>query len=201
MILASASPARRLLLESAGLQPEVMVSHVAEDGVGHLRPGAAVAELARRKGQAVAARLAADELLDPATGALIVACDSLLEFEGELWGKASSAEEVVIRWKRMRGATGKLHTGHFVLDTARGASALETDTAVVRFGRPSDDEIAAYALTAESLQVAGPFTLEGRSAPWIDSIEGNYGTVTGLSLPLLRRLLSRLGTDLLSLWA
>lgn len=198
MILASASPARRFLLESAGLRPEVMVSHVPEDGVDHLPAPDAVAELARRKGLAVATRLQGEA--DAPGGALIVACDSLLEFEGEAWGKATSAEEVETRWKKMRGASGLLHTGHFVLDTAGGSSAIETDTALVRFGHPSDEEIAAYAATAESLQVAGPFTLEGRSAPWIESIDGNYGTITGISLPVLRRLLSRLGTQLLDLW-
>ncbi len=195
LVLASASPARRFLLESAGLAPEVVVSHVPEDGVDHLPPAQAVAELAVRKGRAVAAQVSA------AGGPLVVACDSMLEFEGEAWGKASSGEEVVSRWKRLRGGRGLLHTGHFVLDTASGADAVETDTAVVHFGRPSDAEIAAYASTPESLQVAGPFTLEGRSAPWIDSIEGNYGTITGISLPVLRRLLDRLGTDLLDLWS
>lgn len=195
LVLASASPARRFLLESAGLAPEVVVSHVPEDGVDHLPPAQAVAELAVRKGRAVAAQVSA------AGRPLVVACDSMLEFEGEAWGKASSGEEVVSRWKRLRGGRGLLHTGHFVLDTASGADAVETDTAVVHFGRPSDAEIAAYASTPESLQVAGPFTLEGRSAPWIDSIEGNYGTITGISLPVLRRLLDRLGTDLLDLWS
>lgn len=199
LVLASASPARRFLLESAGLHPEVMVSHVAEDGVDHLPPPDAVAELACRKGRAVARRLA-DEPSGAAGPPLIVACDSMLEFEGEAWGKVASGEEVVSRWKRLRGATGLLHTGHFVLDAASSSDAAETDTAVVHFGWPSDAEIAAYAGTAESLQVAGPFTLEGRSAPWIDSIEGNYGTITGISLPVLRRLLGRLGIDLLDLW-
>lgn len=195
LILASASPARRFLLESAGLRPEIVVSRVPEDGVEHLAPELAVRELAARKGRAVAERVAAGT-----GGPLVVACDSMLEFEGEAWGKAASAEEVVSRWKRLRGSTGLLHTGHFVLDTASGTDAAETDTAVVHFGRPTDAEIAAYAGTPESLQVAGPFTLEGRSAPWIDSIEGNYGTITGISLPVLRRLLGRVGIDLLDLW-
>lgn len=195
LILASASPARRFLLESAGLRPEVLVSHVAEDGVDHLDPARAVVELARRKGRAVAQQIGSG----PAP--LIVACDSMLEFEGEAWSKAGSAEEVVERWKRLRGSRGLLHTGHFVLDLATGGDAAEADTAVVQFGRPTDAEIAAYSRTPESLQVAGPFTLEGRSAPWIDAIEGNYGTVTGISLPVLRRLLNRLGTDLVDLWS
>lgn len=193
LILASASSARRSLLESAGLQPEVVVSHVDEGGVEGLTPFEAVGVLARRKGEAVAAR--------PESGdALVVACDSLLEFEGEAWGKAGSADEVAHRWKRLRGSTGRLHTGHFVVDNAAGAWADGTDTALVRFGHPTDVEIDAYAATAESRQVAGPFTLEGRSGPWIESIDGNFGTITGISLPVLRRLLGHLGVELIDLW-
>ena len=201
LILASASPARRWLLESAGLRPEVVVSHVAEDGTDHLPAHEAVAALARRKGRAVAGRLATDIPSDPGGGPLIVACDSMLEFGSETWGKADSEEEVVRRWKALRGSTGLLHTGHFLLDTATGTEVEETDTALVRFGRPSDAEIAAYARTDESRQVAGPFTLEGHSAPWIDSIDGNYGTITGISLVVLRRLLSAVGIEITELWA
>ncbi|HWE54545.1 MAG TPA: nucleoside triphosphate pyrophosphatase [Acidimicrobiales bacterium] len=196
LILASASPARRWLLESAGLDPEVMVSHVPEDGVDHLAPPDAVAALARRKGDAVASRLGGDGPSD----AIVVACDSLLEFGGRVWGKAAGPAEVVDRWQRFRGRSGLLHTGHHVIDAASGHRATATDTATVHFGTPSDDEIDAYAGTEESRQVAGPFTLEGRSAPWIDRIEGNYGTITGISLPLLRQLLGQLGVAIVDLW-
>lgn len=174
------------------------VSDVAEDGVDHLRPVDAVATLARRKGQAVAARLG--QTTDGDDRPLVVACDSLLEFEGEAWGKAATPAEVITRWRRLRGGTGLLHTGHFLVDVASGAEAAATDTAVVHFGQPSDREIEAYAGTGEALQVAGPFTLEGRSAPWIDSIEGSYGTITGISLAVLRQLLAGFGIELVDLW-
>lgn len=193
LILASASPARRSLLESAGLRPEVVISNVDEEGVDGLDVEEAVAVLARRKGEAVAARAEASD-------AIVVACDSILEFEGEAWTKPASTEEVVYRWKRMRGSNGLLRTGHFVVDTASGESTAATDTAVVRFGQPSDAEIDAYARTDESLRVAGPFTLEGRSGAWVDAIEGNPGTIMGLSLPVLRRLLLELGVELIDLW-
>jgi septum formation protein len=195
LVLASASPARRYLLESAGLKPEVEVSHVDEDGTDHLPADQAVAVLAERKARAVARRLAG---ADPPR--LIIGCDSILELDGSSWSKPSSPAEVVERWSRMRGRTGRLHTGHALIDGASSELVSETDTAVVRFGQPTDREIEAYSRTPEALQVAGPFTLEGHSAPWIESIDGNYGTITGLSLPVLRRLLGRVGVEIVDLW-
>jgi septum formation protein len=104
------------------------------------------------------------------------------------------------RWHLMRGREGLLHTGHCVVNVATGAEAAATDSAVVRFGHPTDQEIEAYAATTESLLVAGPFTLEGMSAPWIDSIDGNYGTITGVSLATLRRLMHELGVEIVDFW-
>jgi septum formation protein len=204
LILASASPARRQLLEWAGLSPDVVVSHVAEDGVDHLPASEAVRVLAERKARAVANEISAGPRIDPPIVAyppIVIGCDSMLEFEDETWGKASSPAEVVERWQRLRGGRGLLHTGHCVLDTGTGNEAAATDTALVRFGVPDDREIQAYSRTSEALEVAGPFTLEGRSAPWIDSIDGNYGTITGISLPLLRRLLAELNVEIIDLWS
>jgi septum formation protein len=198
LILASASPARRQLLEWAGLSPDVAVSHVAEDGVDHLPAIEAVQVLAERKARAVVSGIPASQGAD---APIVVGCDSMLEFDGETWGKASSPAEVVDRWRRLRGGRGLLHTGHCVLDTATGNEAAATDTALVRFGVPDEREIEAYSRTSEALQVAGPFTLEGRSAPWIESIDGNYGTITGISLALLRRLLAELKVEIIDLWS
>jgi septum formation protein len=202
-VLASASPARLLLLRGAGLDPEVRVSHVPEDEVDGLDPPAAVNELARRKAREVAARLrseAADRDQPDGNLPLVVGCDSLLEFAGQVWGKPSGPDEVSARWRQMRGRRGLLHTGHCLIDASDSREATACDTAVVHFGRPDDREIEAYARTDEALAVAGPFTLEGRSAPWVERIDGNYGTITGISLPVLRRLLLELGVSIVDLW-
>jgi septum formation protein len=194
-VLASASPARLRLLAGAGLAAEVMVSGVDENGTDDLPAADAVLVLARRKAAAVAARLPPD-----GGPALVIGCDSLLEFDGRAEGKPASAAAATALWHRLRTRTGWLHTGHSVIDTTTGAEAGVTDTARVRFGDPTDAEIDAYVATGEPLRVAGAFTLEGFGAPWIDSIDGNYGTITGLSLPVLRRLLRQLGVELVDLW-
>jgi septum formation protein len=71
---------------------------------------------------------------------------------------------------------------------------------VVRFGEPTDAEIAAYVASGEPLYVAGAFTLDGRSAPFIEGIDGDHGNVIGISLPLVRRLLGQLGVGITELW-
>ncbi len=193
LVLASASPARLSLLKDAGLAPEVVVSGVDEDALSAPTPGELARVLAEAKATAVAAR-------PEASGALVLGCDSVLELDGQAFGKPTSAEEATARWKSMRGRAGVLQTGHCVIDTATGRKVSATASTVVRFGKPSDAEIAAYVASGEPLHVAGAFTLDGRSAPFIDGIEGDHGNVIGLSLPLLRRLLAELGIGITDLW-
>ncbi|MGW0773127.1 nucleoside triphosphate pyrophosphatase [Streptomyces sp. NPDC002835] len=194
LVLASASPARLNLLRQAGLAPEVIVSGVDEDALTAPTPSELALVLAEAKAAAVAAR-------PEAAGALLIGCDSVLELDGEALGKPADAEEATARWKAMRGRAGVLQTGHCVIDTATGRRASATASTTVRFGEPSDAEVAAYVASGEPLHVAGAFTLDGRSAPFIDGIDGDPGNVIGLSLPLLRRLLAELGFSITDLWA
>ncbi|GGS55634.1 Maf-like protein [Streptomyces badius] len=193
LVLASASPARLGLLRQAGFAPEVIVSGVDEDALSAPTPAELALVLARAKAAAVAER-------PEAAGALVIGCDSVLELDGEALGKPADAEEATARWKSMRGRAGVLRTGHSVIDTASGRTASATASTVVRFGEPSDAEVAAYVATGEPLHVAGAFTLDGRSAPFVDAIEGDHGNVIGLSLPLLRRLLGELDVSVTELW-
>ncbi|MFB8210386.1 nucleoside triphosphate pyrophosphatase [Streptomyces sp. NPDC056010] len=194
LVLASASPARLGLLRQAGLAPEVIVSGVDEDALTADTP----AELALVLAQAKAAVVAA---LPEAAGALVIGCDSVLELDGQALGKPADAEEATARWKAMRGRAGILQTGHSLTDTTTGRTVSRTASTTVNFGEPTDAEIAAYVASGEPLYVAGAFTLDGRSAPFVDSIEGDPGNVIGLSLPLLRRLLGELGVEITDLWA
>ncbi|MFI8854686.1 nucleoside triphosphate pyrophosphatase [Streptomyces sp. 891-h] len=197
LVLASASPARLALLRQAGMDPEVVVSGVDEEALSAPTPAQLALVLAEAKATAVAARA-------EAAGALVVGCDSVLELDGRPLGKPADAEEATARWKDMRGRSGVLHTGHCVVDTrASGEEGRRSVTAstAVHFGEPSDEEIAAYVASGEPLHVAGAFTLDGRSGPFVDGIEGDHGNVLGLSLPTLRRLLRDLGVRITDLWA
>lgn len=198
LVLASASPARLATLRAAGVEPEVVVSGVDEDGVWAASPAELAARLARMKAEAVAGRLGADRLhVGPE---LVLGCDSVFELDGAEYGKPADAADAVARWKAMRGRTGTLHTGHHLIDLGSDRSAEAVGSAVVTFAAVSDGEIDAYVATGEPLHVAGGFTIDGLGGPFVERVDGDPHTVVGMSLPLLRRMLADLGVEWPSLW-
>ncbi len=191
LVLASASPTRLATLRAAGLRPEVVVSGVDESAVQ-------ADTVARLKAEAVAAVLPPSPL-----ATLVLGCDSMLELDGTGYGKPVDPERAVERWRRMRGRSGVLHTGHhlLLLDGPEPRTAAAVASTTVHFADLDDDEIEAYVATGEPLQVAGAFTVDGLGGAFVRGIEGDHHNVVGISLPLLRDLVRGLGLRWPALWS
>jgi septum formation protein len=187
IVLASQSKSRRRLLESAGLSPTIVISHVDEetDFFNSMTPADMVIALAITKAHTVR------EQID--FPAIIIGCDSTFEFDGRSLGKPGTPEIAIERARNVRGNSGLLHTGHCIIDTSKDIEISDRVTTRVNFADMSDEEIIDYVATEEPLHVAGGFTLDGFSSPFISSIEGDYTNVVGISMPFLRKACSQLG--------
>ena len=192
VILASGSPARLAVLRAAGLDPQVIVSGVDEDAYQAATTAELAGLLAEAKASAVAASLA---------DGLVIGCDSMLDLDGRAYGKPASPGEAAAIWRAMSGKSGTLFTGHCVIDAATGRRAAAVAATTVRFGAPTEEEIAAYVGTEEPLAMAGAFTIEGLGGWFVESIDGDHNNVIGISLPLLRRLFKDLGVTIPALWS
>ncbi len=204
LILASASPARTRLLTDAGIAHAVKVSDADEDALtaaaGPVTPAEMALLLARAKAESVAAS---------AASGLVLGCDSVFELDGAAYGKPWEPEVARERWRMMRGHSGVLHTGHWLISvdhtaTHDGGSPVgygAVASAVVTFEDVTNAEIDAYVATGEPLQVAGAFTIDGLAGAFIKSVDGDPHTVVGLSISTLRRLLAQHGVAITDLWA
>ncbi|ELR97768.1 nucleoside triphosphate pyrophosphatase [Gloeocapsa sp. PCC 73106] len=190
-VLASASVARRRLLQGVGIEPIIRPSNFDESQIKNADPLELVKALAKSK-----ATLVAPEFED----ALILGCDSLLVVEGKIYGKPETPEVAIARWLRMRAQQGTLYTGHCLIDRRQQRTLLRSGITQVYFGDITTATIEAYVNSGEPLNCAGAFALEGKGGLLIDRIEGCHSNVIGLSLPLLRAMLTDLGYKISDFW-
>ena len=189
-ILASASKARRLLLVSAGIHPFVYPSNFDESQVPFTDPPEYVNTLARSKADTVATQY---------PNALVLGCDSVLAFNGQILGKPESREDAIARWLSMRGRIGDLYTGHALLAPG-GKSLVYSAVTRVYFANIDQPTIEAYVDSGEPMHCAGAFAIDGRGGLFIEKLEGCHSNVIGLSLPLLRDMIEELGYRVTDFW-
>jgi len=190
-VLASASPARRKLLQMVGINPLVCQSDFDESQITAVDSETLVTTLAKCKAETVQNRF---------NDALILGCDSILMIAGQIYGKPESAEVAIARWQQMRGNIGLLYTGHALLDLRKQRQILRCGITKVYFSNISDRQIEDYVATEEPLKCAGSFALEGKGGLFIEKIEGCHSNVIGLSLPLLHQMLEELGYNVSDFW-
>ncbi len=190
-VLASASPARKKLLQLAGIEPIVCSSNFDESQIQSEDAIELVETLAKCKAEIV---------VNQFSDALILGCDSVLEIAGEIYGKPESPPEAIARWQIMRGKVGILYTGHALLDLRHNQQLVSCGITKVHFADLSDREIEAYVASGEPLKCAGSFALEGKGGLFVEKIEGCHSNVIGLSLPLLAQMLAQLGYSVSDFW-
>jgi len=205
LVLASTSPARLSLLRAGGIEPITISPGVDEEAVAARAESMGLISnsqdlvliLAKAKAEAVLGH-------PDAQNAIVIGCDSALEFGGKTLGKPHEPEVARARWKELRGNSGTLHSGHWLIDNRSGETMPpatgKTSSTVVHFANISDAEIDAYVATGEPLKVAGAFTVDSLGGAFISRIEGDTHTVIGLSLPTLRELSQVLGVEYTSFW-
>ena len=192
LLLASTSPARKRLLTDAGIVFETRSPGVDEDALVATQKPATIQEMTLLLAKAKAEAVSFD--------GLVLGCDSALLFDGEMLGKPHHPEVAISRWQKMRGKTGLLCSGHWLIDGQIGTASGKVTQTSVSFANLSDEQIHKYVATGEPLQVAGAFTIDGFGGAFVERIEGDYHTVVGLSLVALRELVTELGHDYQSLW-
>ena len=181
IILASASPRRRELLERAGVNFEVIPASGEENRISD-DPKEAVQQLARDKAVSVM-----HTIEDSADGTLVIGSDTVVVFENMILGKPHDIEDAVNTLKKLQGNTHQVYTGVSVLEKKNGVWTEHTfyESTDVTFYPVSDEEIRAYVATGEPMDKAGTYGIQGIFGIFVRGICGDYNNVVGLPVARL----------------
>ena len=198
LILASASQSRKKLLENCQIEFIQISSNFDETSIKEKNILNLALELSFQKANSLSENIQKKSFhKEFNNGPLeILGCDSIFEFKGEAYGKPFDKEEAFIRWEKMSGEAGFLHTGHTLIignfdSTSNMFKVTDSIKKIVSsrvyFSKLEEWEIKSYVDTNEPLFCAGGFALEGIGGKYIEKIEGCFSNVMGLSLPWLRK--------------
>jgi nucleoside triphosphate pyrophosphatase len=188
IILASASPRRKEILEKTGLQFTVDESRYEEETDAGLEPHELARYLSREKARDVARRH---------RNALIIAADTLVVSGGRLFGKPRSEEEAREILKALSGKSHSVITGFTIIDTKAKKEFSNTVESKVFFKELNGDEIEAYIRSGEPFDKAGAYGIQGLGAVIVEKIDGDFFNVMGLPLNALSESLKKFGINVL----
>ena len=187
IILASASPWRRKILENAGISFTVEASGYREDMNLGLSPPALAKKLALGKALAVARRH---------KDAIVIGADTFAVFKGKILGKPKTPKLAIEMLRSLSGTTHSLITGFAIVDLKMKRQITKAVDTKVTFKELSSREISGYVKTGEPLRVAGGYAIQGGGAKLIKGIKGDYDNVVGLPLKELLVQLGKFGMEL-----
>ena len=189
IVLASASPRRRALLEQIGLDFDVVPSRTEELVHAEETPEQLVVRLSLEKAGDVAAR-------PEVAGRWFIGSDTIVLCGGRILGKPRDAEDAAAMLRQLSGREHQVLSGFAVIDRQTGRQRQEAVCTRVRFRDLTDDEIARYIATGEPADKAGAYAIQGLGVCFVAGIEGSYSNVVGLPLCRLTLVLKELGVPL-----
>ena len=188
IILASASPRRKELLEKIGLKFEVEPSNYAEDMRSRLSPGELAKSISLEKAKVVASKH---------KNAIVIAADTFIVFRGKIMGKPGTEAEARKMLMMLRGKSHSVITGFTILDTDRNKVLTKSVETIIHIKNLTPEEIDAYVKSKEPLDKAGAYAIQGLGSVIVERIEGDYFNVMGLPLSALAEGLKEFGVRIL----
>ena len=188
IILASASPRRKELLEKIDLKFKVEPSDYDEHINADLEPHEMAQSLSLGKARAVARNH---------DNALVIAADTFIVFEGKLFGKPHTEAEAKGMLEIINGGAHSVITGFTIIDSGNNKTLTRSVETKVYLKKLTADEIEAYVKTGEPLDKAGAYAIQGLGSVIIEKIEGDYSNVVGLPLNVLAEILKEFGVHIL----
>jgi len=186
IVLASASPRRRELLQSVGIPFAVVPSRAPEEVLPGETPEEHVLRLSKDKAREVADR-------PEVPGRWFIGSDTIVLRDDAILGKPKDTADAALMLRSLSGRSHRVLTGYAVFDRRSGATVAGVVSTLVRFKELTEEEIAGYIATGEPLDKAGAYAIQGIGAFMVLGIEGSYTNVVGLPLCEVVEVLERLG--------
>ncbi|MDP5272725.1 Maf family protein [Chengkuizengella axinellae] len=192
LILASSSPRRQELIRSLNLPYTICVSDVDETLTEIVTPAEMVKVLSAKKAVAVY-----DKIRSEQKDGIVIGADTIVVKDGKILGKPKDKNDAISKLQHLQGAAHEVFSGIACIDLTTGKKIVKSQTTIVHMKSLQTDQIERYVNTGEPMDKAGAYAIQGLGATMVDSIEGSYTNVVGLSLSLLSDMLLEFGIEVI----